>query len=43
MRAGPCLVLGKAIVEEDLEERKKFVALCGYDGVEAEERIEVEV
>ena len=43
MRAGPCLVLGKAIVEEDLEEREELVPLCGYDGIEAEERVKVEV
>ena len=36
MAVCPCLVLRKAVVEEDLEEREEFVVLCGDDGVEAE-------
>ena len=42
MAARPLLVLRKAIVQEDLEEREELVALRGNDGVNAEERVEVE-
>lgn len=40
---GPCLVLRKAVVEENVEEREKLVVFRGNDGVKAEEGVEVEV
>lgn len=43
MALHPCLVLSKAVVEEYLEEGEELVVLCGNDGVEAEEGVEVKV
>ncbi len=42
MAACPCAVLRETVIEEDLEERVEFGVLCGNDGIQTEQNIEVE-
>lgn len=38
----PCAILGETVIEEYLKERVEFGVLCGDDGVQAEQGVEVE-